>query len=66
MIPTPAEALAQWPQVTALSARLKAAEHLLFLAQGRLPVADPIHQRIDAHLAKCQESADLPKSDPST
>jgi len=53
---TPAEALAQWPQVTALSARLKAAEHLLFLAQGRLPVADPIHQRIDAHLAKWEEN----------
>lgn len=56
MIPTPAEVLAQWPQVTALSARLKAAEHLLFLATTALPVGSPVHQRIDAHLAKWKEN----------
>jgi hypothetical protein len=44
--PTPSEALAQWPQITSLSARLKAAEHLLFLAATALPVGSPIHRRI--------------------
>jgi hypothetical protein len=50
--PTPVETLAQWPQVTAMSDRLKRAEHLLRLAQTKLPITDPVHQRIDSFLAK--------------
>jgi hypothetical protein len=50
--PTAAETLAQWPQVTALSDRLKRAEYLLMLAQTKLPITDLIHQGIDTFLAK--------------
>ncbi len=47
---SPMEAMEAWNPTTQAMAKLKAAQHLLFLAQAKLPINDPIHQRIEAFL----------------
>ena len=47
---SPVEAMEAWNPTTQAMAKLKAAQHLLFLAQAKLPINDPIHQRIEAFL----------------
>jgi len=49
---SPVEAMEAWNPTTQISARLKQAEFLLFLAATALPVNNPVHQRIVNFLPK--------------